>query len=77
MIRRISLLLFISLLFVACKQNETVKDYLTLSGTITNTLETDLVLNGLGLQRELKLDDHGSFRDTMKIEEGFYLLSYG
>jgi len=78
MIRRISLLLVTSLLFVACKQNETAtKDYVTLSGTISNKLETNLVLNGPSFQRELNLDDNGRFQDTMKIEEGFYMLSYG
>lgn len=69
--------MFTAILFMACKQQEPVKDYATLSGTITNTSDVELVLNGPNFQRAIQLDANGSFKDTMKLEEGFYLLAYG
>lgn len=69
--------MFASTLLVACKQNEIVKDYTTLSGIITNSINTDLVLNGPDFQRTLNIDENGKFKDTMKLEEGFYRLDYG
>ncbi|MDJ0645158.1 MAG: TlpA disulfide reductase family protein [Flavobacteriaceae bacterium] len=77
MIKKIVILLFTGILLVACKQQEPIKDYASLSGRITNTTDNNLVLNGPGFQRELELDSNGVFKDTMKLEEGFYMLAYG
>ena len=62
----------ISLAIVSCKKES--NDFATLSGTITNKNSDSLVISNpqLGFNRVIKLDENGSFKDTMKIKDGFY-----
>ena len=69
------LLCFIAALGVSCKPEP--KNYVTLSGTITNPNEdlTLLIVKGKDYKKEIKLNDDGSFNDTLKIpEEGKYTI---
>ena len=77
MIRNLFLFLFVGALVFSCKESSPVVDYTTLSGAIANTSDVDLILNGPGFQRKIELNEDGKFKDTMKLEEGFYMLSYG
>ena len=62
---------------IACKEEP--KDYATLSGKITNPSETKTitVLKGRNYKKEIKMNDDGTFSDTLKIEEGIYYFKHG
>lgn len=77
MIKRIYVALAVCILCIACKEEpKPTKDYVTLSGLITNKSGDHLTLNGPGFKRDLSINDDGSFKDTMKLSEGFYLLDH-
>jgi len=74
MLNRFIGVLLLGLFFIACEQEPPTKDYVTLSGTITNANSTEAYLKGPDFERKLPLDANGTFKDTMKLEEGFYAL---
>ncbi len=76
MISRIFSILFLAALFIACEQQTPKNDFVTLSGTVSNPTATRLLLKGPGFLREIPVDAEGVFQDTMKLEEGFYMLSH-
>lgn len=76
MTHRIFTFLLLSVLLIACEQQTPIKDYVTLSGTVENPTANRLLLKGPGFLREIPLDANGVFKDTMKLEEGFYMLSH-
>jgi thiol-disulfide isomerase/thioredoxin len=65
------------LLFVSCSQ--TPKDYVSLFGKITNVNEHKKITisNRNGYKKDIKINDDGTFRDTLQIKEGFYRFSDG
>ena len=67
----------IALLVAACKQEP--RDYVTLSGTITNPNSDSLIISGRnGILKRLKVDHYnGKFKDTFKVETGRYSLYDG
>lgn len=73
---KISILLLLILTF-SCKQEP--KDYATLSGKITNPddSKTLTIFQGKNYNKEIKLNDDGSFKDTLKVEEGVYTFKHG
>jgi len=67
------LTLFLSiLLFTSC--SETPKNYVTLSGKISNPndLKTLTISDREGYKKEIKLNDDGTFNDTLNVKEGIY-----
>lgn len=66
-----------SLAIVSCKKE--AKDYLTFSGKITNKNSDSLVIANprLGFKRVIKVQEDGTFKDTMKIPTGVYRLFDG
>tara|TARA_B110000238_G_scaffold52256_1_gene57036 strand:+ start:5492 stop:6526 length:1035 start_codon:yes stop_codon:yes gene_type:complete len=64
--------LLIILLFGACA--ETPKNYATVSGQISNPnkLNKITISNRAGFSREIKVNEDGTFSDTLKVEEGIY-----
>jgi thiol-disulfide isomerase/thioredoxin len=65
------------LLFGSCSQNP--KNYVTLSGKITNANEFKKITisNRTGYSKEITINDNGTFRDTLHIKEGLYRFSDG
>lgn len=62
-------------LFAACKQEQPPKDYAVIHGEITNPAEnTDLRLYDPITSESvvIKVDENGSFRDTLKMKEPAY-----
>lgn len=61
----------------ACKQEP--KDYATISGKITNPddSKTITIFQGRDFSKEIKLNDDGTFNDTLKVEEGVYTFKHG
>ncbi len=63
---KIAFVVLISL--VSCKKEE-VKDYVTLSGKIENHVGDEIKITGRGFEKIIKMDENGSFKDTLKVNE--------
>ena len=76
--KKLFLLTAISFSVIACKE-EPPKDYATLSGKIENAGEnkTITVLNRKGFNKAIDLADDGTFKDTLKVEEGRFYFQIG
>ena len=75
--KRVFALIAMSVLIVSCKTEP--KDYVTLSGKITNVNETKTltILNREGFSKEITVNDDGTFSDTLKVTEGKYMFKHG
>ncbi|WP_281765745.1 TlpA family protein disulfide reductase [Neptunitalea lumnitzerae] len=68
--------LLASLAIFSCQK--TPKDYMVLSGTVTNPNTENVLVSGHGLREKLPLTADGTFSDTLKIKEpGYYTLRIG
>lgn len=77
--KKIIYILIAAFTIVACKKDE-VKDYASLTGTITNSKQDSImVLNPIDrdFKKVISLDEKGDFSDTLKVESGEYLLFIG
>lgn len=65
------------LTIIACKEDP--REYATLSGKITNANDTKTltVLQGRNYNKEIKLNEDGTFNDTLKVIEGIYYFKHG
>ncbi|RKE95452.1 TlpA family protein disulfide reductase [Ichthyenterobacterium magnum] len=73
-------LLLLSLCFItiiACK--EAPKDYVTISGKITNPddSKTLKIFKGKEFEKVITLNDDGTFSDTLKVAKGDYSINHG
>ena len=69
------LLLLCTITIVACQQEP--KDYVTLSGKITNKNSDSLVVRTRTYSKTIKVNEDGTFKDTLKVEDGIYNLFDG
>ena len=71
------LALSIILYLVSCKEEP--KEYATISGKIENPHEskTIKIVNGNDYEKIINLNDDGTFKDTLKVEEGDYNFMHG
>ena len=60
----------------AC-QDDAPKDYVTLSGTITNKNSDSLVVRNREYSKTIAVNDDGTFSDTLKVETGIYSIFDG
>ena len=74
--KKILLLVIISIALFSCKKEKTVKNYLILSGKIENFKKRDITLEGFNFSKKIKFDKKtGSFSDTVRINrDGYYTL---
>ena len=72
-------LIALLLVVTACKNEPEVKDYVTLSGKITNAngKELKIITNRNKIIKTIALHDDGTFKDTLKVEKGMYTLYDG
>ncbi len=71
-------LFILSCVFViafACKEEP--KDYVTLSGKITNKNSDSLMVRTREYSKTIKVNEDGTFKDTLKVETGLYFLYDG
>jgi len=68
-------LLFIAVVLFSC--NTKPVDYATLKGTLTNKNIQTLNIKSQGYSKVIKVDGEGSFSDTLKVVDGFYMLILG
>lgn len=61
---------------VACKK-EAPKDYVTLSGTITNQNSDSLCVAQRNIIKTIKVNPDGTFSDTLKVQPGQFVLFDG
>lgn len=63
---------------IACKKEEP-KDYVTISGKIENPHESKTlkIFKGRDYEKIISINDDGTFKDTLKIEEGDYSFQHG
>lgn len=71
-----------ALAIVACKDDvakkeEAPKDYVTLSGKITNKSSDSIVVRNREFSKTIKVNADGTFSDTLKVDTGLYSIYDG
>lgn len=66
------LFLFSFIAVFSCKEEEKPKDYVTFSGKITNKSSDTIVIKTRDYSKTIKVNDDGTFSDTLKVETGVY-----
>ena len=69
-------ILIMALAIVSCKE-EAPKDYVTLSGKITDKNSDSLMVRTRTYSKTIKVNEDGTFSDTLKVEPGIYTLFDG
>lgn len=69
-------ILTLTLVCTSCK-NDNPKDYVTLSGKITNKTSDSLLVLWKGYTKIIDIGADGSFSDTLKVKEGNYVIANG
>ncbi len=69
-------LTIITLVLVSCKE-ESSKDYISFSGTITSQNSDSLIVCSKTYSKKIKVDKDGIFSDTLKVKAGVYNLFDG
>ena len=68
--------LFLAISLFSCKKE--LKDYVTISGKIENSESKVLLISSRDINKEITLNEDGTFSDTLKvIEKGFYSVTEG
>jgi len=77
--KKIIITLTTLLLLTACNNEPVIKDYVTLSGTITNALtkEIQILDNRNKVIKTISLNDDNFFTDTLKVSKGVYSITDG
>jgi len=74
--KKLIYVLSLALVVLACKE-EAPKDYVTLSGTITNPNSDSLIVAQRSILKTIKVAEDGTFSDTLKVADGSYILFDG
>ncbi len=61
---------------ISCKE-EAPKDYVSLSGKITNMNSDSLMVLARGFSKKINVNEDGSFSDTLKVKNGGFTLFDG
>jgi len=74
-----TLFLFVSLLILFSCKEEAAKDYVSLSGEITNKNNSEFIILSLDNQivKKINVSEDGSFKDTLTVSKGKYILTDG
>jgi len=70
-----SIILLCALAILSCEKE--TKDYVTLSGTITNKNSDSLVIRSRTYSKTIKVNEDGTFKDTLTVEAGIFNLFDG
>src|SRR5210317_407552 len=74
--RKLIYALSIVVIAMSCKE-EAPKDYVTLSGRITNQNSDSLRIYSTGFSKRINVKNDGTFSDTLKVTAGKYTLYDG
>lgn len=69
--KKLIYVLVITLIVFSCKE-EAPKDYVTLSGTITNPNSDSLIVRSRTYSKKIDVNTDGTFSDTLKVQTGSY-----
>lgn len=74
-----TLFLFVFILILLSCKEEAPKNYVSLSGEITNKNNSELIILSLDNQivKRISLSEAGSFKDTLTVAKGKYILTDG
>jgi thiol-disulfide isomerase/thioredoxin len=73
--KKILILLLTAVAIFSCKE-EAPKDYVSLQGKISNSDSDKLMILGRGFKKEIKVNEDGSFKDTLKVTNGFHGFNF-
>ncbi len=65
------IILFIAIAFSSCN-SQVLNDYVTIEGKIENKNNEILTILGKEFKKEIKVNADGSFKDTLKVTNGFH-----
>ena len=74
--KKIALLILVVIAFASCKE-EAPKDYVTLSGKVLNPSSNTLTILGDKFRKDIKINEDGTFSDTLKVKNGFHGFNDG
>jgi thiol-disulfide isomerase/thioredoxin len=69
--------LFVSAMILVACSTEVKKDYVTFSGQITNKNSDSIVLSAKDYSKTIKVNEDGSFSDTLFVTKGFFTFYDG
>jgi thiol-disulfide isomerase/thioredoxin len=66
-------------LVISCKKESTTSanDFVTISGDITNQKSNEITIANQNFSKVIALDNSGKFKDTLKVDDGFYMFKNG
>jgi len=73
--KKVLILLLTAVAIFSCKE-EAPKDYVSLQGKISNSNSDKLMIVGRGFKKEIKVNEDGTFKDTLKVTKGFHGFNY-
>lgn len=57
---------------ISCKEEQPVKDFVTFSGTITDKNSDSIFISNKTYSKTIKVNEDGTFKDTLKVETGIF-----
>lgn len=69
------ILLLVVVFLASC--NAGVKEYASLEGKLKTTDATSISVQGKNYSKDIKVENNGTFSDTLKVEEGMYVITIG
>ncbi|WP_420574229.1 TlpA family protein disulfide reductase [Kordia sp.] len=75
--KKLLLLVAVFAIFSCKNEPEVPKDYVTLSGKIENKNSNILTVRSRTFSKTIKVNEDGTFKDTLKVEKGVYYISDG
>ena len=73
---KILIALMIATTFTSCNEQQT-NDYVSIKGTITNPHNNTLTILGKDFKKEIKVNEDGTYQDTLKVVDGFHGFNDG
>ncbi len=73
--KKVLIVLLATITLFSCSK-EAPKDYVTIHGKIDNSKSDKLLIVGRDFKKEIKVNEDGTYKDTMKVTSGFHGLSY-
>lgn len=73
---KLLLALMIAATFTSCNEQQS-KDYVSIKGTITNQNNDLLTILGKDFKKEIKVNEDGTYQDTLKVVNGFHGFNDG
>ena len=73
---KILLALMIAATFTSCNEQQT-KDYVSIKGKIDNQNNGTLTILGKDFKKEIKINEDGTYQDTLKVIDGFHGFNDG